>query len=119
MLTDRQPVVPLAGGPAAPPPLTGATLALGTIALSLATFMNVLDTSIANVSLPAIAGDLGVSPDQGTWVITSFGVANAISLPLTGWLTRRFGQVRLFMPSVVLFVIASFLCALAPDTAAC
>jgi MFS transporter, DHA2 family, multidrug resistance protein len=89
-------------------------LAVGTVALSLATFMNVLDTSIANVSIPAIAGDLGVSPDQGTWVITSFGVANAISLPLTGWLTRRFGQVKLFTASVVLFVIASFLCALAP-----
>ena len=97
------------------PPLTGAKLAIGSVALSLAVFMNVLDTSIANVSLPAIAGDLGVSPDQGTWVITSFGVANAISLPLTGWLTRRFGQVRLFMSAVILFVIASFLCALAPN----
>jgi len=96
-------------------PLKGSQLVLGTIALSLATFMNVLDTSIANVSIPAIAGDLGVSPDQGTWVITSFGVANAISLPLTGWLTRRFGQVRLFTSSVVLFVIASFLCGLAPS----
>jgi len=100
---------------AAPPPLSGVPLALGTVALSLATFMNVLDTSIANVSIPAIAGDLGVSPDQGTWVITSFGVANAISLPLTGWLTRRFGQVKLFTASVLLFVIASFLCALAPS----
>jgi len=95
--------------------LSGATLALGTIALSLATFMNVLDTSIANVSIPAIAGDLGVSPDQGTWVITSFGVANAISLPLTGWLTQRYGQVRLFVASVLLFVVASVLCALAPS----
>jgi MFS transporter, DHA2 family, multidrug resistance protein len=99
-------------------PLTGSRLAFGTIALSLATFMNVLDTSIANVSIPAIAGDLGVSPDQGTWVITSFGVANAISLPLTGWLTRRFGQVKLFTSSVVLFVIASFLCGLAPSLSA-
>jgi len=115
MLTDRQPAAPQSGVPAALPPLTGSKLALGTIALSLATFMNVLDTSIANVSIPAIAGDLGVSPDQGTWVITSFGVANAISLPLTGWLTRRFGQVRLFTASVLLFVIASFLCALAPS----
>ena len=112
---------PVAGGvlartpPGPPPPLTGVPLALGTLALSLATFMNVLDTSIANVSIPAIAGDLGVSPDQGTWVITSFGVANAISLPLTGWLTRRFGQVRLFTISVLLFVLASFLCALAPS----
>ena len=97
------------------PPLTGGQLVLGTIALSLATFMNVLDTSIANVSIPAISGDLGVSPSQGTWVITSFAVANAISVPLTGWLTQRFGQVRLFTASVLLFVIASWLCGLAPN----
>src|SRR5215472_14992719 len=103
----------MAGTVHAPP--EGQTLALGTIALSLATFMNVLDTSIANVSLAAIAGDLGVSPEQGTWVITSFAVANAISLPLTGWLTRRFGQVRLFTAAIALFVLASFLCALAPS----
>src|SRR5437764_14908289 len=83
------------------------TLSLGTVAQSIATFMNVLDTSIANVSIPAIAGDLGVSPDQGTWVITSFAVANGISVPLTGWLTRRFGQVKLFTGAVLIFVIAS------------
>jgi DHA2 family multidrug resistance protein len=98
-----------------PPPLKGGTLVLGTLALSLATFMNVLDTSIANVSLPTIAGDLGVSPDQGTWVITSFGVANAVSVPLTGWLTQRIGQVRLFIASVLLFVLASLMCGLAPS----
>src|SRR5499427_7251935 len=102
---------------AARQPLKGGALVAGTVALSLATFMNVLDTSIANVSLPSIAGDLGVSPDQSTWVITSFGVANAISLPLTGWLTQRFGQVRLFMASIILFVLASVLCALAPSLA--
>ncbi len=96
-------------------PLTGGQLVLGTVALSLATFMNVLDTSIANVSIPAISGDMGVSPSQGTWVITSFAVANAISVPLTGWLTQRFGQVRLFTASVLLFVIASWLCGLAPN----
>ncbi len=96
-------------------PLEGMTLVAGTIAVSLAIFMNVLDTSIANVSIPAIAGDLGVSPDQGTWVITSFAVSNAISMPLTGWLTRRLGQVRLFTVSTLLFVIASFLCGLAPS----
>ena len=101
--------------PAAFPPLSGSQLVLGTVALSLATFMNVLDTSIANVSIPAISGDLGVSPSQGTWVITSFAVANAISVPLTGWLTQRFGQVRLFTASVLLFVIASWLCGLAPN----
>ena len=72
--------------------------------------------SIANVSLPAIAGDLGASPHQGTWVITSFGVATAISVPLTGWLAARFGQVRLFMASVLLFVLASWLCGLAPTS---
>src|SRR5499427_11128264 len=104
-----------AAAAADPAALSGATLALGTVALSLATFMNVLDTSIANVSIPAMAGDLAVSPDQGTWVITSFGVANAISLPLAGWLAQRYGQVRLFAASVVLFMIASFLCALAPS----
>lgn len=104
------------GNNAAPfKPLQGSALVIGTIALSLATFMNVLDTSIANVSLSAISGDLGVSPDQGTWVITSFGVANAVSLPLTGWLTQRIGQVRLFTASVLLFVIASLLCGLAPS----
>src|SRR5579862_8840293 len=113
---NAEPSVPAGRAPTAElSPLTGSKLAIGTIALSLATFMNVLDTSIANVSIPAIAGDLGVSPDQGTWVITSFGVANAISLPLTGWLTRRFGQVKLFIASVVLFVVASFLCGLAPS----
>ncbi len=97
------------------PPLQGSARVWGTIALSAATFMNVLDSSIANVSLPAIAGDLGVSPNQGTWVITSFGVANAISLPLTGWLAQRFGQVRLFVMSVLLFVLTSWMCGLAPN----
>ncbi|WP_153100617.1 DHA2 family efflux MFS transporter permease subunit [Paraburkholderia hayleyella] len=96
------------------PPLEGAKLVIGTIAVSLAVFMNVLDTSIANVSIPSISGDLGVSADQGTWVITSFAVANAISVPLTGWLTDRIGQVRLFMASIILFVISSWLCGLAP-----
>ena len=100
---------------AEPGPLKGAELVLGTVALSLATFMNVLDTSIANVSIPAIAGDMGVSPTQGTWVITSFAVANAISVPLTGWLTQRFGPVRLFVGSILLFVLASWLCGLAPN----
>jgi len=104
-----------AAAPAAHPPLEGSARLWGTIALSAATFMNVLDTSIANVSLPAISGDLGVSSTQGTWVITSFAVANAIAVPLTGWLTQRFGQVRLFMASVLLFIISSWLCGLAPN----
>ena len=94
-------------------PLEGRARTYGTIALSAAVFMNVLDSSIANVSIPTIAGDLGVSATQGTWVITSFAVANAITVPLTGWLTQRFGQVRLFVLSVLLFVISSWLCGFA------
>jgi len=96
-------------------PLQGGRLIAGTIALSLATFMNVLDTSIANVSIPAISGDNGVSPTQGTWVITSFAVASAISVPLTGWLAQRFGQVRIFLTATLLFTLASLLCGLAPN----
>jgi len=80
------------------------------LALALATFMQVLDTTIANVSIPTIAGNLGVSSDQGTWIITSFAVANGVSLPLTGWLMRRFGIVRTFVVSVLLFTASSFLC---------
>lgn len=91
-------------------PLEGAQLGWITIALALATFMQVLDSTIANVAIPTISGDLGSSLSQGTWVITSFGVANAISIPLTGWLAKRVGEVRLFMGSTILFVIASWLC---------
>lgn len=94
-------------------PIKGATLALLTLSLSLATFMNVLDVSIANVAIPTIAGDLAVSADQGTWVITSFSVSMAIFLPLTGWLAKRFGEVRLFTAAVALFTLASCLCGLA------
>lgn len=97
------------------PPLKGAQLAWVTVALSLATFANVLDTSIANVAIPDISGSLAVSPDQGTWVITSFAVSNAIFLPLTGWLAKRFGEVRLFVWSTLLFTLASWLCGLAPN----
>ncbi|TGV05557.1 DHA2 family efflux MFS transporter permease subunit [Alcaligenaceae bacterium 429] len=107
--TDSKP----AEGPIISPPLQGRARVMGTIALSAAVFMNVLDSSIANVSIPTIAGDLGVSSTQGTWVITSFAVANAITVPLTGWLTQRFGQVRLFTLSVLLFVLTSWLCGFA------
>jgi DHA2 family multidrug resistance protein len=96
-----------------PSPLTGAAKIFGTFCLAIATFMNVLDTSIANVSLSSIGGDLGAASTQVTWVITSFAVANAIAVPLTGWLTQRFGAVRLFVASIVLFSIASLLCGLA------
>jgi DHA2 family multidrug resistance protein len=94
----------------APQPMTGLPLAITAVALALGTFMQVLDSTIANVSIPTIAGDLGVSTEQGTWVVTSFAVANGVSVPLTGWLMRRFGVVRTFVVSVILFTIASFLC---------
>jgi DHA2 family multidrug resistance protein len=96
-----------------PKPLAGAQLAVTSIALALGTFMQVLDSSIANVSLPTIAGNLGASVDQGTWVITSFAVANGVAVPLTGWLMQRYGVVRTFVFSVLGFTIASFLCGIA------
>src|ERR1700731_636364 len=88
-------------------------LVLMTLAVSLGIFMNVLDSSIANVAIPTIAGNLAVSADQGTWVITSFLVSTAIVLPLTGWLSQRFGEVRLFVISTLLFTLLSILCGLA------
>jgi DHA2 family multidrug resistance protein len=95
------------------PAIKGFQLVLLTIAVSAGIFMNVLDTSIANVAIPTIAGNLGVSSDQGTWVITSFTVCTAIVLPLTGWLAKRFGEVRLFIISTLLFTLTSFLCGFA------
>jgi DHA2 family multidrug resistance protein len=98
---------------AAPAPFRPPNIALTTLGLALASFMQVLDTTIANVSLPAISGNLGGSANQATWVITSFAVSNAIALPLTGWLTRKYGERKLFMWSTLAFVIASFLCGIA------
>jgi DHA2 family multidrug resistance protein len=97
------------------PPLQGRSRTLVTLALSLATFMQVLDTTIANVAIPTIAGDLGASTSQGTWVITSFGVANAIAVPITGWLAKKLGEVRLFLIATIGFVLSSLLCGLAPS----
>ncbi|MFP5406801.1 MAG: DHA2 family efflux MFS transporter permease subunit, partial [Gammaproteobacteria bacterium] len=88
------------------------SLPLATMGLSLATFMQVLDLTIANVSLPTIAGNLGASLTQSTWVITSFTVTNAIALPLTGFLSRRFGEVKLFVSATVLFTLCSIACGL-------
>jgi DHA2 family multidrug resistance protein len=84
------------------------------ISVMFATFMEVLDTTVVNVSLPHIAGSLSVSIDEATWALTSYLVANAIILPMTGWLAATFGRKRLLMLSVVGFTAASFLCGLAP-----
>ncbi|MET0290374.1 MAG: DHA2 family efflux MFS transporter permease subunit [Pseudoxanthomonas sp.] len=105
------------GAPAAPQPAAAPfrppNMALTTIGLALASFMQVLDTTIANVSLPTISGNLGASANQATWVITSFAVSNAIALPLTGFLVRKYGEVRVFTWATLAFVIASFLCGIA------
>ncbi|HEX9366994.1 MAG TPA: DHA2 family efflux MFS transporter permease subunit [Vicinamibacterales bacterium] len=85
------------------------------VAVMFATFMEVLDTTVVNVSLPHIAGSLSATIDESTWVLTSYLVANAIVLPMTGWLARTFGRKRLLMGSVTGFTIASLLCGLAPN----
>jgi DHA2 family multidrug resistance protein len=83
------------------------------VALALATFMQVLDSTVANVAVPTLAGNLGVSASEGTWVITSFAVALGVSVPLTGWIMGRYGVVPTFVASVLMFTIASLLCGLA------
>jgi len=80
----------------------------------LATFMEVLDTSVANVALPHIAGDLSASTDEATWMLTSYLVANAIILPMGGWFSMMMGRKRFYMICVALFTISSFMCGLAP-----
>jgi len=102
---------------AASPPtdagLSGASLWLAAIILSAANFIAVLNMTIANVAVPNIAGALGAATSQGTWVITAYAVGEAITVPLTGWLSARFGSVRVFIASMVLFGIFSALCGLA------
>jgi len=98
-------------------PLEGRARLYATFFLAMANFMVVLDMTIANVSVPHIAGSLAVSPNQGTWVITSYAVAEAIIVPLTGWLTRRVGAVRLFVLSILGFTLSSMLCALSGSLA--
>ncbi len=95
--------------------MAGAALWITGVVLALANFMVVLDTTIANVSVPNIAGGLAVSPSQGTWVITSYSVAEAITVPLTGWLAQRFGAVRVFVVAMTSFGVCSALCGLAPS----
>jgi DHA2 family multidrug resistance protein len=85
------------------------------VTVTLATFMEVLDTSIANVALPHISGNLSAGADESTWVLTSYLVSNAIVLPLSGWLSGLIGRKRFYMSCVALFTVSSFLCGLAPS----
>src|SRR5437763_5988867 len=87
------------------------------IVVSIATFMLVLDTSIANVALRHIAGSLAAGVDESTWVITTYLVANAVVLPVSGWLARVIGRKRYYMICVAVFTAASLLCGLAPNLA--
>ncbi|HVZ89343.1 MAG TPA: DHA2 family efflux MFS transporter permease subunit [Polyangia bacterium] len=114
-----------AAGPGAAAPARPAYFATGwtnghnpwviALVVTMATFMEVLDTSIANVSLPHIAGNLSVSQDEGTWVLTSYLVSNAVILPISGWIASKVGRKRFYMTCVMLFTGSSFLCGIAPS----
>ena len=95
-------------------PLTGGMLWVAALMLAAANFIAVLNMTIANVAVPNIAGSLGAATSQGTWVITSYAVGEAITVPLTGWLSARFGSVRVFVSSMILFGVFSIVCGLAP-----
>ncbi len=88
------------------------------VVVALAAFMEVLDTSIANVALPHMAGNLGASNDESTWVLTSYLVSNAIVLPISGWIANRFGRKRFFMTCILIFTLSSLLCGAAPTLGA-
>ena len=85
------------------------------VIVSMATFMEVLDTSIVNVALKYIAGDLGSSYDESTWTLTTYLVSNAVILPASGWLANRVGRKKFYMTCVALFTISSFCCGIAPS----
>src|ERR1700686_4719529 len=103
------PAIPLS----LPTPRVGINPWFIAITVTLATFMELLDTAIANVSLPHIAGGLAVSADESTWVLTSYLVSNAVVLPLSGWLSSLLGRKRFYMSCVAIFTLSSFLCGFA------
>ena len=91
--------------------MQGAGLAAAVFVLSLATFIVILDTTIINVAVPHIAGAFAASANEGTWAITSYAVAEAFTVPLSGWLVARFGVVRTFLTAIIGFAAFSMLCA--------
>src|ERR1039457_2848367 len=98
-----------------PDRLTAVNPWLIAVSVMLATFMEVIDTSIASVALPHIAGSLSATTDEATWVLTSYLVANAIILPASGWFALRFGRKRFLLFCIALFTLATFLCGVAPS----
>jgi len=111
-MTETSEITNAGYAPAPRPPINPWVVAM---TVTLATFMEVLDSSIANVSLPHIAGTLGASSQESTWVITSYLVSSAVVLPMSGWLSNLIGRKRFYMGCVSIFTISSFLCALAPS----
>ncbi|MGV3278017.1 DHA2 family efflux MFS transporter permease subunit [Rickettsiales bacterium LUAb2] len=99
----------------APTYFTGIKLVLLTLAISLTTFMEVLDSTIVNVAIPHISGSLGATTTQGTWTISAYTLASAIVVPLTGWVSNRFGQIKVFMAAIALFTVMSILCGIAEN----
>ena len=95
------------------PPLHGGKLFFLTVAIATASFMEILDMTIVNVSVPSISGSLGVTPSEGTWAVSSYMLAAAIMQPLSGWIARRFGEVRTFVTSILLFMVFSAVCGVA------
>src|SRR5277367_5573419 len=112
MSDAKEPVAPSAGPADDYPPLKGGVLLLLTAAVATAAFMEILDMTIVNVSVPSISGSLGVSPSEGTWSISSYMLAAAIMQPLSGWIGKRYGEVRTFATSVILFMLFSAICGL-------
>src|SRR5271156_4673874 len=96
---------------------SGAMIWIIAVAVMLATFMEVLDTSIAAVSLPYIAGSLSATNDEATWVLTSYLVSNAVVLPASGWLSLRFGRKRFLITCIIIFTVSSFMCGAATSLA--
>src|SRR5947207_5107337 len=114
-MVDKDPPIELSPISVAEPWRPQLNLWLIAIVVAMAAFMEVLDTSIANVALPHMAGNLGASNDESTWVLTSYLVSNAIILPISGWLAGVFGRKRFFLLCLLLFTISSLLCGIAPS----
>src|SRR5881394_3092219 len=114
-MADKDPVAELSPVPPAEPWRPEVNPWLIAVVVAMAAFMEILDTSIANVALPHIAGNLGASNDESTWVLTSYLVSNAIVLPISGWLAGVFGRKRFFLLCLLMFTISSLLCGIAPS----
>ncbi|PYS46360.1 MAG: EmrB/QacA family drug resistance transporter, partial [Acidobacteria bacterium] len=117
-MADKDPPIELSPVSAAEPWRPQVNPWLIAVVVAMAAFMEVLDTSIANVALPYMAGNLGASNDESTWVLTSYLVSNAIVLPISGWFAGVLGRKRFFMTCLAFFTLSSLLCGIAPSLGA-